>query len=102
MGLADKIEKDKSRERTFLWAYVFFTYFFVALTIYFINKETFRIIGYRQDYLGSQSTLTDRTFRLTGVPPRLQNRSAHQSRHREAAHWHGRDCVNLQKLEGAG
>ncbi|PON27168.1 hypothetical protein TGAM01_v204117 [Trichoderma gamsii] len=69
MGLADKIDKDKSRERTFLWAYVFFTYFFVALTIYFINKETFRIIGYRQDYLGSQSTLTDRTFRLTGVPP---------------------------------
>ncbi|KAL7924420.1 hypothetical protein ACQKWADRAFT_286689 [Trichoderma austrokoningii] len=68
MGLGDKIEKDKSRERTFLWAYVFFTYFFVALTIYFINKETFRIIGYRQDYLGSQSTLTDRTFRLTGVP----------------------------------
>ncbi|KAM0263548.1 hypothetical protein ACHAQJ_001167 [Trichoderma viride] len=69
LGVAgDGIEKDKSRERTFLWAYVFFTYFFVALTIYFINKETFRIIGYRQDYLGSQSTLTDRTFRLTGVP----------------------------------
>ncbi|KAL7783886.1 hypothetical protein V8C37DRAFT_396621 [Trichoderma ceciliae] len=64
----DGIEKDRSRERTFLWAYVFFTYFFVGLTIYFINKETFRIIGYRQDYLGSQSTLTDRTFRLTGVP----------------------------------
>jgi hypothetical protein len=64
----DGIGKDKSRERTFLWAYVFFTYFFVALTIYFINKETFRIIGYRQDYMGSQSTLTDRTFRLTGVP----------------------------------
>ncbi|KAH6608463.1 hypothetical protein Trco_001809 [Trichoderma cornu-damae] len=64
----DGVEKDRSRERTFLWAYVFFTYFFVGLTIYFINKETFRIIGYRQDYLGSQSTLTDRTFRLTGVP----------------------------------
>ncbi|KAH0491056.1 hypothetical protein TgHK011_002501 [Trichoderma gracile] len=69
MGMAgDGVPKDKSAERTFLWAYVFFTYFFVGLTIYFINKETFRIIGYRQDYLGSQSTLTDRTFRLTGVP----------------------------------
>ncbi|KAL7942544.1 hypothetical protein V8C42DRAFT_331318 [Trichoderma barbatum] len=68
LGMAGDDGKDKSRERTFLWAYVFFTYFFVALTIYFINKETFRIIGYRQDYLGSQSTLTDRTFRLTGVP----------------------------------
>ncbi|RFU80457.1 hypothetical protein TARUN_1750 [Trichoderma arundinaceum] len=68
VALGDGTGKDRSRERTFLWAYVFFTYFFVGLTIYFINKETFRIIGYRQDYLGSQSTLTDRTFRLTGVP----------------------------------
>lgn len=69
LGVAgDGPVKDRSRERTFLWAYVVFTYFFVGLTIYFINKETFRIIGYRQDYLGSQSTLTDRTFRLTGVP----------------------------------
>ncbi|PFH63423.1 hypothetical protein XA68_10013 [Ophiocordyceps unilateralis] len=60
--------EDKSRVRTYLWAYVVFTYFFVGLTLYAINRETFRIIRLRQKYLGSQSTITDRTFRLTGIP----------------------------------
>ncbi|KFH48720.1 Calcium permeable stress-gated cation channel-like protein [Hapsidospora chrysogenum ATCC 11550] len=65
--------KDKSRESTFLWAYVVFTYFFVAMTIYSVNLETFRIIKFRQDYLGTQSTVTDRTFRLTGIPSDLRS-----------------------------
>lgn len=66
-------DKDKSREKPFLWAYVIFTYFFVGLTIYKMNWETFRIIRLRQDYLGTQSTITDRTFRLTGIPLRLRS-----------------------------
>lgn len=61
-------DDDQSRERPYMWAYVIFTYFFAALTLYSINWETFRIIHLRQKYLGSQSTVTDRTFRLTGVP----------------------------------
>ncbi|KAG6007004.1 hypothetical protein E4U21_006524 [Claviceps maximensis] len=65
--LGDK-DEDKSREMPFLWTYVVFTYFFVGLTLYSINWETFRIIDLRQKYLGSQSTVTDRTFRLTGIP----------------------------------
>ncbi|EGX95247.1 hypothetical protein CCM_03519 [Cordyceps militaris CM01] len=65
--------KDRSRERSYLWAYVVFTYFFVALTLYTINWETFRIIKLRQDYLGSQSTVTDRTFRLSGIPVSLRS-----------------------------
>ncbi|KAF7553563.1 hypothetical protein G7046_g7069 [Stylonectria norvegica] len=65
--------RDKSSELRYLWSYVTFTYLFVALTIYFINWETFRIIRYRQEYLGSQSTITDRTFRLTGIPPDLRS-----------------------------
>ncbi|KAF4589728.1 Calcium permeable stress-gated cation channel 1 [Ophiocordyceps camponoti-floridani] len=65
--------EDKSRVRTYLWAYVVFTYFFVGLTLYVINRETFHIIEMRQKYLGSQSTITDRTFRLTGIP--LEHRS---------------------------
>ncbi|KOS21232.1 putative membrane protein [Escovopsis weberi] len=73
LALANAPRKDLSRERTWLWAYVLFTYFFVFLTIYFINHETFRIIGYRQDYLGSQCTITDRTFRLTGIPPKYRS-----------------------------
>ncbi|PNY23223.1 Calcium permeable stress-gated cation channel 1 [Tolypocladium capitatum] len=66
-------EPDRSREKTFLWAYVVFTYFFVALTLYSVNWETVRIVRFRQDYLGSQSTVTDRTFRLTGIPMRLRS-----------------------------
>ncbi|KAL2691481.1 hypothetical protein Neosp_001867 [[Neocosmospora] mangrovei] len=69
----DGDDVDLSREKGWLWSYVVFTYFFVALTIYFVNWETFRIIRYRQDYLGSQSTVTDRTFRLTGIPDDLRS-----------------------------
>lgn len=72
-GITDGTPKDQSREKTFLWAYVTFTYFFVGLTLYSINWETFRIVQLRQDYLGSQSTVTDRTFRLTGVPPHFRS-----------------------------
>ena len=65
--------KDRSIERAYLWSYVVFTYLFVALTLYSINWETVRIIRLRQNYLGSQSTVTDRTFRLTGIPISLRN-----------------------------
>lgn len=64
---------DMSLERSYLWSYVIFTYLFVALTLYSINWETVRIIRLRQNYLGSQSTVTDRTFRLTGIPISLRN-----------------------------
>ncbi|KAJ4187622.1 hypothetical protein NW767_000129 [Fusarium falciforme] len=69
----DGDDVDLSAEKGWLWSYVIFTYFFVVLTIYFVNWETFRIIRYRQDYLGSQSTVTDRTFRLTGIPDDLRS-----------------------------
>ncbi|KAJ6784659.1 hypothetical protein PWT90_03222 [Aphanocladium album] len=65
--------EDKSRELAYLWSYVVLAYFFVALALYTINWETFRIIKLRQDYLGSQSTVTDRTFRLSGVPVSLRS-----------------------------
>ncbi|KAI8689687.1 hypothetical protein NCS56_00232400 [Fusarium sp. Ph1] len=69
----DGDDVDLSAAKGWLWSYVIFTYFFVVLTIYFVNWETFRIIRYRQDYLGSQSTVTDRTFRLTGIPDDLRS-----------------------------
>jgi len=53
---------------SYLWSYLAFTWFFSALTVYFMNAETFKIVKIRQDYLGTQSTITDRTFRLTGIP----------------------------------
>lgn len=57
----------------YLWAYLVFTYFFTLLTIHLVNKETFRVIKIRQDYLGTQSTITDRTFKLSGMPLELRD-----------------------------
>ncbi len=57
-----------NREKGYLWAYLVFVYFFTSLTVWIMNSETFRVIKIRQDYLGTQSTITDRTFRLSGVP----------------------------------
>lgn len=71
--MKDGDRPDMSQERTYLWAYVIFTYLFVGATIYSMNWETFRIIKFRQDYLGTQSTVTDRTFRLTGIPSDLRS-----------------------------
>ncbi len=58
---------------TMLWMYVFFVYFFSVLCLYFITTETKKIIRIRQDYLGSQSTVTDRTIRLSGIPEELRS-----------------------------
>ncbi|KAJ4131439.1 hypothetical protein NW768_005625 [Fusarium equiseti] len=74
--LKGKDKTDQSWIKTWLWAYVFFTYFFVGLTVYYLNLETHRVIKFRQDYLGSQSTVTDRTFRLTGIPEDLRSEDA--------------------------
>lgn len=57
----------------YLWMYLVFVYFFTAVGLYLIIKETQRIIRIRQDYLGSQSTVTDRTIRLSGIPPQLRS-----------------------------
>lgn len=57
----------------YLWMYVVFAYLFTALIIYLIVSETRRIIEIRQEYLGSQTTITDRTVRLSGIPPSLRS-----------------------------
>jgi calcium permeable stress-gated cation channel len=67
-GHKKKFEADTS----YLWSYLVFTYTFTALALYFIVSETKKIIRVRQDYLGSQSTITDRTIRLSGIPPDLR------------------------------
>ena len=60
------------QDKSFLWSYLVFTWFFSFLVIYYINSETFRVNKVRQNYLGSQKTITDRTFRLTGIPKDLR------------------------------
>jgi len=53
--------------------YLVFAYFFTGLALYLITSESKRIIQVRQDYLGSQSTVTDRTIRLSGIPSDLMS-----------------------------
>ncbi|KAK3694426.1 hypothetical protein B0T22DRAFT_70910 [Podospora appendiculata] len=71
-------EPDNSFNRNmgYLWSYLVFTYFFTGLTLYFMDKETRKVIRVRQDYLGTQSTITDRTFRVSGIPKDLRTEKA--------------------------
>ncbi|EON64973.1 hypothetical protein W97_04208 [Coniosporium apollinis CBS 100218] len=60
-------------ETDYLWMYLVFAYFFTGLIMYLIVSETRTIIEIRQEYLGSQTTITDRTIRLSGIPPDLRS-----------------------------
>lgn len=57
----------------YLWEYVVFVYVFSAFAIYLLITETTKIIRIRQNLLGSQTTITDRTFRLSGIPADLRS-----------------------------
>lgn len=71
----EKSQKKHSdpEDTTWLWSYVAFVYFFTALAWYFLADETHRITKIRQRYLGNQSTVTDRTVRMSGVPEHLRD-----------------------------
>lgn len=64
---------DPSASERMIWLYLFFTYLSSALAIYLMITETRHIISIRQAYLGSQSTITDRTIRLSGIPEDLRS-----------------------------
>lgn len=68
-----KIPKHFKPDNAYLWIYVVFTYLFTALAVYLLIYETDKIIKIRQRYLGGQSTVTDRTIRLSGIPPELRS-----------------------------
>ncbi|KIX93864.1 uncharacterized protein Z520_10489 [Fonsecaea multimorphosa CBS 102226] len=67
-----KMEKDDS----YLWMYVVFAYFFTGVAISLLIVETSTIIRIRQAYLGTQSTITDRTLRLSGIPKEMRSEEA--------------------------
>jgi hypothetical protein len=69
----EKPSNGKLPDTSYLWAYLVFTYVFTGLAIYFMTSETRRVIRIRQDYLGSQSTITDRTIKLSGLPIELRS-----------------------------
>ena len=70
---AKKVKDDTAPTDLLLWMYVFFVYLFSTLALYLLVTETKKIIRIRQDYLGSQSTVTDRTIRLSGIPEELRS-----------------------------
>ena len=61
------------RHTAYLWVYVVFVYAFTITALYLVVTETKRIIRVRQKFLGNQSSVTDRTIRLSGIPPHLRS-----------------------------
>ncbi|KAL8705724.1 MAG: hypothetical protein Q9201_001158 [Fulgogasparrea decipioides] len=66
-------EDSSTYTSSLLWMYVVFTYLFTSLAMYLLVTTTQKIIRIRQEYLGSQTTVTDRTIRLSGIPPELRD-----------------------------
>ncbi|KAL2815635.1 hypothetical protein BDW59DRAFT_153740 [Aspergillus cavernicola] len=71
----DDISKDGKQkivtDPMYLWTYVVFPYVFSGIAIYMLLQETKKIIHIRQKYLGGQTSTTDRTIRLSGIPPEM-------------------------------
>ena len=57
----------------FLWMYVAFVYFFTGIALYLIITETKKIIRIRQNFIANQSSVTDRTIRLSGISEDLRS-----------------------------
>lgn len=60
----------------YLWTYVVFTYIFTGLTGYYMLRQTLTVLRVRQKYLGHQNSITDRTIKLSGIPPTLRTETA--------------------------
>ncbi|KAJ6116029.1 hypothetical protein N7523_006446 [Penicillium sp. IBT 18751x] len=68
VGELSKGKKKGEDNPEYLWIYVLFTYVFSGLAIYLLLQQTDKIIRVRQTYLGNQTSTTDRTVRLSGIP----------------------------------
>lgn len=64
---------DDNDVQPYLWMYVVFTYVFTIMTLQFLLKQTKHVVKSRQQYLGNQNSITDRTIRLSGIPPELRD-----------------------------
>ena len=64
---------DKETNSSYLWAYLVFTYVYTGLLSYFLVRQSARVSRRRQDYLGSQSSVADRTIRISGIPRELRD-----------------------------
>lgn len=75
-GGGDNDDDPSNTYKKYLWTYVVFTYIFTFLTAYFMMRQTIKVVRVRQRYLGQQNSITDRTIRLSGIPPELRTESA--------------------------
>lgn len=75
-NLVELLKHKKPDHEPILWMYTLFTYIFTGLVIYLLHKQTLRIIDMRQRYLGKQSSITDRTIKLSGILPLLREEEA--------------------------
>ncbi|PGH12690.1 hypothetical protein AJ80_06636 [Polytolypa hystricis UAMH7299] len=66
-------KKEIKPDPFYLWMYVVFTYLFTGLALYYLVEQTNKTIQTRQRILGNQTAMTDRTFRLSGIPPELRS-----------------------------
>ncbi|AET39244.1 Csc1p Ecym_4167 [Eremothecium cymbalariae DBVPG len=66
-------EDAPERAEVYLWMYVVFTFFFTLLALYMLVEQTKIVVKTRQQYLGRQRAITDRTIRLSGIPMKLRN-----------------------------
>ena len=70
------LSKDHRKFEPFLWMYTVFTYVFTFVVLYFLFRQLAKIIDMRQRYLGQQNSITDRTIKLSGIPPYLREEEA--------------------------
>ena len=72
--LADSEKKpDNPQDKSYLLAYLVFTYVFTALLSFFLIKQSRIVSKRRQEYLGHQSSVADRTIKLSGIPHELRD-----------------------------
>jgi len=58
---------------SYLWAYLVFTYVFTGLLSFFLLAQSRIVSKLRQESLGSQSSVADRTIKLSGIPTELRD-----------------------------
>jgi calcium permeable stress-gated cation channel len=66
-------EPEKQPDTSYLWAYLVFTYVFTALLSFFLIQQSRVVSKQRQEYLGHQSSVADRTIKLSGIPHDLRD-----------------------------
>ncbi|KAK6461478.1 hypothetical protein DFJ63DRAFT_288104 [Scheffersomyces coipomensis] len=64
---------DDDNFQHFLWIYTVFTYVFTFIITYFLFNQTIKIINMRQNHLGKQNSITDKTIKISGIPPILRD-----------------------------